>query len=119
MGFFKDMKNMMNSANTMVNQAQTMQNQAMAAQQAATQPYNPADPAFAPIEGISLDLYAEISAGLLKNGVMGPENVATFAESKGVPAGKWQEVQNGWVARMGQNPSVMNRYGHIYNGFLK
>ncbi len=119
MGFFKDMKNMMNSANTLVNSAQQYQNQAVAQQQAATQPYDPNDPSFAPIEGISLDLYAEITAGLLKNGVMGIENVTKFAESKGVPAGAWTTVQNGWVSRMGQSPAVMNRYGHIYNAFLK
>ena len=95
------------------------QKAAMASQQAAAQPVNLNDPMWAPIEGVTLDLYAEISAGLMKNAVMGLEAVNKYAESKGVPSGAWQKVQNGWVARMGTNEPVRMRFGNLYNEFLK
>mgnify|MGYP001579899452 FL=1 len=50
---------------------------------------------------------------------MGPEAVNAFAESMGVKAGTWQVVQNGWVARMGQNMAVRTRYGNLYNEYMK
>ncbi len=119
MGMFKDMKNMMQNAGDMTKAAQEMQADAIAAQQAASQPADPNDPAFAPIAGVTVDKYAEITAGLVKNGVQGLEAVNAYAESMGVPAGSWQEVQNGWVARMGQNMAVRTRYGNLYADFSK
>jgi hypothetical protein len=119
MGFFKDMKNMVNNANSMVGNAQQMQANAMAAQQAANAPVDPNDPIFAPIEDISVDKYAEISAGLMKKGIMGLENVNAYVESMGVKAGTWPTVQNGWVQRMGANMAVRTRYGNLYNEYLK
>ena len=93
MGMFDMLKN----AKDLMEQASMGQKAAMASQQAAAQPVNLNDPMWAPIEGVTLDLYAEISAGLMKNTVMGPEAVAKYAESKGVPSGGWQKVQNGWI----------------------
>jgi len=119
MGMFKDMKNMMQNANDMTKAAQEMQANAQAAQQAASEPVDPNDPSFAPIAGITVDKYAEISAGLLKNGVQGIEAVNAYAESMGVQPGTWQEVQNGWVARMGQSMAVRTRYGNLYNEYSK
>ena len=110
---------MMDGAKDLTKQAQEMQAEAMKQQQAASQPVDLNDPMWAPIEGITVDKYAEISAGLLKNGVMGPENVNTYAEGLGVPSGAWQAVQTGWVARMGQHMAVRTRYGNLYNEFLK
>ena len=119
MGFFKNIKDMMGGASNLAKAAQEQQAAAMAAQQAALQPTDPNDPAWAPIEGITVDKYAEITAGLLKKTVMGPEAVNAFAESMGVKAGTWQVVQNGWVARMGQNMAVRTRYGNLYNEYMK
>jgi hypothetical protein len=119
MGMFKDMKKAMQSAGELSEEAKKMQADAMAQQQAATQPADPNDPAFAPIQGITVDKYAEITAGLVKNGVQGIEAVNAYAESMGVPAGTWQEVQNGWVARMGQSEAVRTRYGNLYAEYSK
>lgn len=119
MGMFKDMKKMMEQSGEMAEQAKQMQDDAMAAQQAAGQPADPNDPAFAPIQGVSVDKYAEITAGLVKNGIQGIEQVNSYAESMGVPAGAWQEVQNGWVARMGQSMAVRTRYGNLYAEYSK
>jgi len=119
MGMFKDMKNMMQNANEMTEQAKEMQANAMAQQKAATEPADPNDPDMQPIQGVSIDKYAEITAGLVKNGVMGIEAVNAYAESMGVPAGAWQEVQNGWVSRMGQSMAVRTRYGNLYAEYTK
>ena len=72
-------------------------------------------PQWEPIEGITLDQYAEISGKMAKAGVMGPEAVNSFVEGMGVPEGKWQIVQNGWTQRMSTNRDVMNRYGMLYS----
>jgi hypothetical protein len=119
MGLFKDFKGMMDSAKDLTKQAQELQQQAQADQQAASGPVDLNDPMWAPIEGVTLDKYAEISAGLMKNMVMGIENVNKYAESLGVPSGAWQAVQNGWTARMGAHMPVRTRFGNIYNAFLK
>lgn len=115
MGLFKDAKNMMSQAGAITAQAQQMQAAALAQQQAAAAPVDLADPMWAPIEGVSLDQYAKISAGLVRDGVTGIEAVEAYAESHGVPAGKWQAVQTGWVARMGQHMEVRTRYGNLYS----
>jgi len=119
MGLFKDFKGMMDSAKDLTKQAQEYQQQAQADQAAANAPVDLNNPMWAPIEGVTLDKYAEISAGLMKNTIMGIENVNKYVESMGVPTGAWQAVQNGWTARMGQNVPVRTRFGNIYNAFLK
>ncbi|MCP4680433.1 MAG: hypothetical protein GY854_34105 [Deltaproteobacteria bacterium] len=73
------------------------------------------DPMWAPIQGITVEKYAEITAALGKANIMGIENVAAFAENFGVPQGTWQEVQTGWVQRMSANETVRVRYGNIYS----
>lgn len=119
MGMFKDMKGMMQNANEMTEQAQKMQADALAQQKAATEPADPNDPDMQPIQGVTLDKYAEITAGLVTNGVMGIEAVNAYAESMGVPAGAWQEVQTGWVSRMGQSMAVRTRYGNVYAEYTR
>jgi hypothetical protein len=119
MGLLKNFKDMMDGAKDLTKQAQEYQQQAMKDQQAASQPVDLNDPMWAPIEGVTLDKYAEISAGLMKNTVMGIENVNKYAEALGVPEGAWQAVQNGWTARMGANMPVRTRFGNLYNEFLK
>jgi len=76
--------------------------------------YDPNDPAFAPIEGVDLESYAKAVTAISKSGATTPEDAAKVAEGLGVPAGKWQTVSDGWVARMRQSRAVMNRYGVIY-----
>lgn len=118
MGMFKDFDNMMKNANEAIKKSQDMQAKAAADQQTASQPIDLSDPMWQPIEGITLDKYAEITALMGKNNVMGPEAVNAFVESKGVKPGTWQVVQNGWVARMGSNEPVRTRYGILYQNFM-
>ena len=111
MGLFKNMKN----AKGMVADAQQMQADANAMVSDANQPVDENDPAFEPIEGISLDKYAEITAALAKQNLAGIDQITAWVEAQGVPPGTWVEVQNGWVQRMSGNAQVRNRYGVLYS----
>jgi hypothetical protein len=112
MGFFKDMQNTMSTANQMAANAQVMQQQAMAAQSGAN--VNPADPIWAPIEGITLERYAQLTAQMVRLNLPGADAVTAWVESQGVAPGTWPTVQQGWVARMGQSMDVRTRYGMLY-----
>lgn len=114
MGFLKDLKNMTATASSMAGQAQAVQAAALHQQTAAAAPADLSDPAFAPIHGVTLDEYARISAQLVRSGASGIPAVQAFAEGQGVPAGRWAEVQQGWVQRMAQSMEVRTRYGVIY-----
>jgi len=110
---------MVDGAKDLTKAAQEQQAAAMKMQQNAMQPTDPNDPIWAPIEGVTLDKYAEISAGLLKKGIAGPDNVNAFVESMGVKPGTWGVVQSGWAGRMASNMAVRTRWGTIYDAFLK
>ena len=114
MGFFKTIKN----ANVAAQQGMRMKEHYEGQAAAANQPVDLTNPMWEPIHGIDVDKYAEISAGLAKHSVAGPEAVGKFAEQNGVPAGKWQEVQLGWTQRMQQHEPVRLRYGNLYSKFL-
>lgn len=73
-----------------------------------------ADPAFAPIEGVDLETYAKATAAVVKAGATTSEEAAKVAEGSGIPAGKWQAVSDGWVARMSQSMAVRTEYGNLY-----
>jgi hypothetical protein len=72
------------------------------------------DPAFAPIEGVDLETYAKATAAVVKAGASTSEEAAKVAEGSGIPAGKWQAVSDGWVARMSQSMAVRTEYGNLY-----
>ena len=114
MGIFGDFKNTMQAAGNAANAASGLAAAQTATLNGAGAP-DPGNPMWLPIAGVTLDQYARISALLAKSGVMGIEAVTQFVESQGVPAGAWQEVQTGWVQRMGPNPSVAQRYGLLYS----
>lgn len=113
MAFFKNTKKMLENANSMMESAQQILSQHSAALQSATQP-DPDDPAFAPIEGVTLEQYATITGGLIKNGIGGAEQVRAFAESNGVRPGTWDAVSSGWTDRMRTSEAVRIRYGALY-----
>jgi hypothetical protein len=114
MGIFKDIKNTVNSANTLAQQAGAMQAQQMQMANAAAAPTDFNDPVWSPIEGITIDRYAQLSAGLAKRG-LGIADAKQYVEGEGVVPGTWEAVVNGWNARMGSTPAVMQRYGQLYS----
>ena len=114
MGIFKDFKSTVNNANAAAQNAQILQAQYVAAGQGAA-PANPADPIWAPIEGITLEKYAWLTAQMVKLNLPGIEAVTAWVESQGVVPGTWPTVQQGWTGRMGQNMDVRTRYGMLYS----
>lgn len=131
MGLFKsikDMKDMVHEAPDMVASANELAATAQAnaaAQQAAidqalaaTAPPPPAAAAegdFAPVAGVSLELYAEISRSFAEVGYdqsKGPE----LAARKGVSAADWEAALAGWNARITANTAVAKRFNALYTG---
>jgi crotonobetainyl-CoA:carnitine CoA-transferase CaiB-like acyl-CoA transferase len=72
------------------------------------------DPDFAPIEGVDLESYAKATAAVAKAGATTAEEAAKVAEANGIPAGKWQTVSDGWVARMSKSMPVRTQFGTLY-----
>lgn len=78
----------------------------------------PMDP-YAPIEGISLERYAELGAAI--DGITDPDQQAAKVGELGVSRDAWEAAKNGWTARM-QDMSLMGqvamRYMPLYNAAL-
>ncbi|MFL5847266.1 MAG: hypothetical protein ACJ762_21525 [Solirubrobacteraceae bacterium] len=133
MGFLKQMKDLkdtVNAAPGMVDQAMQLKAQAeqmqvaqqdaaqQAMQQAMAATAAPAAPAaagdFAPIAGVSLELYAEVSRGLADYNYDQTKAVE-LAVAKGIAASDWQTAMDGWNARM-TNQAVAQRFNALYTG---
>lgn len=80
----------------------------------------PMDASMTPINGISLEQYAELSAAVT-DCVNDPEACAKIVEGKGVSRADWEAAHKGWLARM-QDMALMGRvaiaYGPLYNAAL-
>jgi hypothetical protein len=121
----KDMKNLIGAAPEMLSAAQQMgaqaqqleaAHQAVAASQAASSAPSPATgPDFAPIGGVSIELYAEIGKALAAGG-SDQSQAAAIAAGKGVSAGDWQAALDGWNGRIRTNPAVAQRFNALYTG---
>jgi hypothetical protein len=112
---FKDMNKMMEGANQAANASAAMAGAGgsqMAAFDQST--LDPNDPVFQPIEGVSLERYAELCAGLVKNNVATEESAHAWVESQGVAKGSWKAVSEGWNKRMGEKPALAMRYNDLF-----
>jgi hypothetical protein len=67
---------------------------------------------YAPINGISLEQYAELSADIT-DFVNDPEQVVRIVESKGVQRADWEAAAAGWTARM-QDMALMGQVAMKY-----
>lgn len=128
MGLFKsikDMKEMVHEAPETIAQAQLLgaNAQAAAAQQQAAMaavggpgamaPAGGAD--LEPINGVSLELYAEISKSLATVGY-DQTKLPELAAARGVAAADWDAAMNAWNARMQAFPAVASRFNALYTG---
>ena len=120
MGFFKDksdsIQNAMNAAQN-APQAQANAEAQAAALNAGMTPdsFDPNDPGFAPIEGITLEEYVRLAKLVTTAGIQTAEEVDPFMVTQGLPAGGWKTISDGWNARMSTNRAVLNRYGILYS----
>jgi hypothetical protein len=87
---------------------------ALAAQAAARQPVDLNDPIWRPIDGITLDKYALLTAKMSRQSLGTPDQTEAWLEAQGVKAGTWATVQTGWVNRMATSEAVRTRYGVLY-----
>ena len=115
MGLFKDMKDTLNATPELINQASQMQQNAMAAQASAQQPVDLNDPVWAPIDGITLDKYAQITAAMARQNLGTPDQAEAWLATQGVTPGTWAGINVGWVNRMATNEAVRTRYGVMYS----
>lgn len=115
MGLFKDMSYTLKATPALIDQASQMQQHARAAQVAANQPVDLNDPVWAPIDGITLDKYAQITAAMARQNLGTPDQAEAWLETQGVTRGTWPGVNVGWVNRMAINEAVRTRYGVMYS----
>jgi hypothetical protein len=111
-GLFKDMKDTLNATPGLIDQASQMQQHAQASVQ---QPVDLNDPVWAPIEGITLDKYAQLTAAMARQNLGTPDQAEAWLETQGVTRGTWADVNVGWVNRMATNEAVRTRYGVMYS----
>lgn len=112
MGFFKDIKSTVESANQAASHAAAMQ--ASVASAAAGAPVDLNDPMWAPIHGITCDRYAQLTAQMVRQDLGGLEGSQAWLEGQGVVPGTWAEVSSGWAQRMQTYEPVRTRYGFVY-----
>ncbi|MCB0971999.1 MAG: hypothetical protein KDA97_10875 [Acidimicrobiales bacterium] len=127
MGLFKQMKDMKNvvaeapgmvqQANEMAANAQQMaaQQQAAAAQQSAAAEAG-TGPDFEPVNGLSLEIYAEIARTLNAEGTTDQNRARQLAEARGISGADWDAAVAEWTARMTRNHAVGKRFNSLYMG---
>ena len=124
MGLFKgmkDMKDMVSAAPGMIDQAQQMQANAAAMQANAGMPgglpgaIDPNDPILAPINGIDLQRYAQLSKAIGHYQMKTSEQIDAYMQSAGHSPEDWQAAYDGWNERFKQNMSLSTLYAQYFN----
>jgi len=131
MGMFKglkDMKQTVAAAPGLIEQAQQMQanglamQQNMAAQMAEAQAHQaavatavitPAD--LEPINGVDLEAFAQVSAGLAAYNY-DTSKAVEIAAARGIAADDWTTAVDGWNERIKANPAVAKEFNRLYTG---
>ena len=72
-----------------------------------------ADP-WSPIEGVTVETYAQLTAQAARQGLHDPTAVAAWAGVNGVPPDTWAVVHAGWRRRIDSHSEVRSRYGTLY-----
>jgi len=126
MGMFqqmKDLKGIVAAAPTMVAEAQALQASAqqygvVAAQGApvlgmpTATPIDPADPRLAPIDGLTIEMYARISkvsaAGIDR------ASLIAYAAGLGIDEQTWDSASYAWTERMRGDMPLAVHFGNLY-----
>ncbi len=114
MGRFENAEESIDGAGAQTEQAAPMPGGAFAAQGPRQRPVDLNDPMWAPIDGITLDKYAQLTAAMARQDLGTADEAQAWLESQGVKPGTWGEVQTGWVNRMSTSEAVRTRYGVLY-----
>jgi len=73
---------------------------------------------YPPIEGVNFHLWVAVSVGLVKERIA-PMAYDAFAQSKGVPAGRWAEIDKAWNARVASDWRLGALFGSEYEAAMK
>jgi hypothetical protein len=71
---------------------------------------------WAPICGVDLERYAELSREMAAHAVAGPDAIERWVTERGVDAGTWATVTTGWSSRMVRFAEVRRRYDELFAG---
>ncbi len=115
MGLFKDFKASMDDGADWSGEAGATQHGSSAGRPVALQPVDLNDPIWEPIDGITLDKYAQLTAAMARQSLGPPDEAQVWLEAQGVKPGTWGNVQTGWVNRMSTHEAVRTRYGILYS----
>ena len=120
MGFFKDIKSTLGSATEAAKSApaakQAAEAQATAMQAGMTEgSFDPNDPGFEPVEGVTLEQYAKLCKAVAGAGLKDEAEVDTWAQQQGLQAGQFKRVNDEFTKRMGTNRALTNRFGMLYS----
>jgi hypothetical protein len=118
-GLFKNLKDTMASATEAAKDApaakEAAEAQATAAQAGLTEgTYDPNDPGFEPVEGVSLEQYAKLCKTLAGAGLKDEAEVDQWAQQQGLQTGQFKRVNDEFTKRMGTNRALTNRFGMLY-----
>ena len=120
MGMFKDFKNAVQQrTDAVINAPQA--SAAANAQAAALQStdIDPNDPVLEPIDGVTIERYAELCAAVASAGLKTEDEVDAWAVQQGLAPGGYKRVAEGWNARMGTHRALTNRFGALYTAAAK
>jgi hypothetical protein len=118
-GFFKDIKSTLGSATEAAKAApaakQAAESQATAMQAGLVEgTYDPNDPGFEPVEGVTLDQYAKLCKAVAGAGLKDEAEVDQWSQQQGLQAGQFKRVSDEFTKRMGTNRALTNRFGMLY-----
>ena len=130
----KDMKTMVEAAPAMVDQATALGAQARemgAAQQASMGqmgqmgqmgsmpgPMDPNDPMLAPIAGVDLARYAQLSKAIGHYGLRTQEQIDDYVMRAGHTVADWQQASDGWNARFKANTGLSMLYAQHFSAVV-
>lgn len=83
----------------------------------STKPLDPNDPLFQPINGVSLELYAQIAKACQAQGQNTEEGLAHVAETQfNIPAADMKVAVAGWTDRMKQSMVIGQQFNKLFMG---
>jgi hypothetical protein len=107
-GFFKDIKSTLGSATEAAKASrQAAEAQATAAQAGLTEgTYDPNDPGFDPVEGVTLEQYAKLCKAVAGAGLKDEAEVDQWSQQQGLEAGQFKRVSDEFTKRNGHEPGA-------------
>ena len=72
------------------------------------------DAALEPIEGITLERYAELAAARMKQGIATEEQQNEWLGAQGVTPEAWTTASEGWGQRMAAKPAIAMQYATLF-----